>query len=85
MHYSSQGWSVVADQRDRARWKEFNRPTTPADQWWCVIGLYMTKKVSYQWEMKVKELKHRYQNTYSVIRDFVLGVDHATVRESQSA
>jgi len=60
MHYSSQGWSVVTDQRDRARWKELNRLTTPADQWRCVINLYMTKKVSYRWKKTMKGLKHRY-------------------------
>jgi len=47
MHYSSQGRSVVADRGDRARWKKLNRLTTPADQWWCIIDQYMTKKVSY--------------------------------------
>ena len=61
MHYSSQGWSVVADQGDRARWKELNRLATPADQWWCVINLYVTRKVSYWWKVKVKGLKHRFE------------------------
>jgi len=34
-------------------------------------------------EVKVKGLKHRFRNTYSIIGDFVLGVDHAAVRESR--
>jgi len=33
----------------------------------------------------VRELKHRFKNTYSVVRDLVLRVNHATVRKSRSA
>jgi len=33
-------------------------------------------------EIKVKELRHWFGNTYSDIRNFVLGVDHAAVRKS---
>jgi len=36
-------------------------------------------------EVKVKGLRHWIGNTYSVIGDFVLGVDHAAVRKSQFA
>ena len=36
-------------------------------------------------EIKLKELKHRFEEAYSIIRDFILGVDHATVRKSRSA
>jgi len=36
-------------------------------------------------EIKVKGLKHRFRNTYSIIGDFVPGVDHTVVRESRFA
>jgi len=36
-------------------------------------------------EVKVKGLKHRFGNTYGIIGDSVLGVDHAAVRESRFA
>ena len=36
-------------------------------------------------EVKVKGLVHRFRNTYSIVGDFVLGVDHAAVRESRFA
>jgi len=36
-------------------------------------------------EIKVKGLRHRFGNTYSVIGNFVLGVDHATVRKGRFA
>jgi len=36
-------------------------------------------------EIKVKGLRHRFGNTYSVIRNFVLGVDHTAIRKSQFA
>jgi len=36
-------------------------------------------------EIKVKGLRHRFGNTYSVIGNFVLRVDHAAVRESRFA
>ena len=36
-------------------------------------------------EIKVKGLKHWFGNTYSVVGDFVRGVDHAAVRKSQFA
>ena len=36
-------------------------------------------------EVKMKGLEHRFRNTYSIVRDFVLGVDHATVHESRFA
>ena len=36
-------------------------------------------------EEKVGGLKHQFKNTYSVIRDFVLRVNHATVCKSRSA
>jgi len=35
--------------------------------------------------MEIKELRHRFGNTHNVIRDFVLGVDHAAVQESRFA
>ena len=36
-------------------------------------------------EVKVKGLRHQIGNTYSIIGDFVLAVDHATVRKSRFA
>ena len=36
-------------------------------------------------EMKVKELRHPFGNTYSVIGNFVRGVNHAMVRECRFA
>jgi len=36
-------------------------------------------------EIKAKELGHWFENTYSVIRNFVLWVNHATVRERRFA
>ena len=36
-------------------------------------------------EIKVKQLRHQFGNTYSVIGNFVLGVDHAAVRKSRFA
>ena len=36
-------------------------------------------------KMRIKGLEHRFGDTYSVIGDFVLGVDHATVRKSRFA
>jgi len=36
-------------------------------------------------EIRVKELRHRFGNTYSAIGNFVLGVNHAAVRKSQFA
>jgi len=33
-------------------------------------------------EIELKELKHRFGNTYSIIGNFVLGVDHVAVRKS---
>jgi len=36
-------------------------------------------------ELKLRKLKHRFEDTYSIIGDFVLGIDHAAVRKSRSA
>jgi len=36
-------------------------------------------------EIKLKELKHRFEDAYNIIEDFILRVDHAAVRKSQSA
>jgi len=36
-------------------------------------------------EIKVKEWRHQFGNTYSIIGNFALGVDHATVCESRFA
>jgi len=36
-------------------------------------------------EIELKELKHRFGNTYSIIGNFVLGIDHAAVRKSRFA
>jgi len=36
-------------------------------------------------EIKLKKLKHRFEDTYSVIGNFVLGVDHAAIHKSRSA
>ena len=43
------------------------------------------KGVRYRWKVKMKGLKYRFRNTYSIIGDFVQGVDHAVVRESRFA
>jgi len=34
-------------------------------------------------QIKVKGLRHWFGNTYSIVGDFVLGVDHAAVRKSR--
>ena len=36
-------------------------------------------------EIELNESRHRFGNTYSVIRNFVLGVDHVVERESRFA
>ena len=36
-------------------------------------------------EMKLRKLKHRFEDTYSIIGNFVLGIDHAAIRKSQPA
>ena len=36
-------------------------------------------------EIKVKGLRHRFGNTYSIVEDFVLRVDHAAVCKSRFA
>ena len=36
-------------------------------------------------EIELEELRHQFGNTYSVIRNFVLGIDRATVRKSRFA
>ena len=36
-------------------------------------------------KMKIERLKHRFGNTYSVVGNFILGVDHAAVRTSRFA
>jgi len=33
-------------------------------------------------KMKLEELEHWFKDTYNIIGDFVLGVDHTAVRES---
>jgi len=35
-------------------------------------------------EITLRELKPRFEDTYSVVRYFVLGIDHAAVRKSRS-
>jgi len=36
-------------------------------------------------EVKLKELKHRFKDAYSIIGNFILRIDHAAVRKSRSA
>ena len=36
-------------------------------------------------EIKLKELRHWFENTYSIIGNFILGIDHAAVRKSRFA
>ena len=36
-------------------------------------------------ETKLGGLKHRFEDTYSIIGDFVLRIDHTTVREGRFA
>ena len=36
-------------------------------------------------EIKLKELKHRFEGTYSIVGNFILGIDHAAVPKSRSA
>ena len=57
MHYSSQGGSVVADRGNQTGWKKLNRLAAPADRWWCVINLHVTKKEGYRLERDSKEIK----------------------------
>lgn len=35
-------------------------------------------------EIKMRKLKHRFKDTYSVIGNFVLRVDHAAIHKSRS-
>ena len=50
-----------------------------------VIDLKSHTKSKLPMEIGMKKLKHQFENTYSAIGDFVLGVDHAAICEGRSA
>ena len=65
--------------------KKLDRLATPADRWGNVINLQYNTESELPMEIKVKGLSHRFGNTYNVIGNFVLGVDHVAVRKSRFA